>query len=429
MRYNTTGGSNTAVGYQALLANTTGNTNTAMGFGAGYSNKTGSRSTLVGYHSGLYMCDTTVDWTAYNTAVGYQALRGASPASGNTGTYNSAFGDSAGYAMVSGANNALLGYAAGTNINSGSKNTFVGSAAGLRTTTGSDNVAIGYNAGAYYNTNQYVADPTNCIYIGDSTQGSGGSPSNEIVIGQGAVGLGNNTAIIGNSSIDVMRLYSDAVGIGTSAPESIIHGNISTSADIAATIGCDSMGSYLVANRINTAGFDARGKTAAGSLRYASVRVMKHSGITDPCAMVLFQLVNAGFRFVWVDDNGDMRISNTNTHVGTTSGTVVGAQTSDIRLKRNVKPLTYGLDEIMKIEPIKFTRNNVASVGFSAQQIKPIIPEAVTDTKEPIEGDSEKTKLVMEYTQIVPVLVKAVQEQQAIIESLKLRIKALEDKQ
>ena len=75
-------------------------------------------------------------------------------------------------------------------------------------------------------------------------------------------------------------------------------------------------------------------------------------------------------------------------------------------------------------------------MGFGAQTIQPIIPESVQDTKECIhgytyeeqegktidkcvpKGDPSETKLVMEYYQIIPVLVKAVQELSAKVTAL-----------
>ena len=53
---------------------------------------------------------------------------------------------------------------------------------------------------------------------------------------------------------------------------------------------------------------------------------------------------------------------------------------SDERLKQDIAPLPYGLDAIMQINPITFTRiaNKKQGVGFSAQNVQRIIPEAIT---------------------------------------------------
>jgi len=57
--------------------------------------------------------------------------------------------------------------------------------------------------------------------------------------------------------------------------------------------------------------------------------------------------------------------------------------------------------------------NNLSQVGFIAQDLKPLVPEAVTG----FEGDLGKGEtLGVTYTTLIPVLTKAIQEQQALIE-------------
>ena len=65
-------------------------------------------------------------------------------------------------------------------------------------------------------------------------------------------------------------------------------------------------------------------------------------------------------------------------------------------------------------------------IGFVAQDVLPIIPEAVIDTGDIIEGyENEGAKLGMRYVSIIPVLVNAIKEQQALIESQQAQIDAL----
>ncbi len=86
---------------------------------------------------------------------------------------------------------------------------------------------------------------------------------------------------------------------------------------------------------------------------------------------------------------------------------------SDFRLKKNIKTTSYGLKEIMKIRPVSYQwkDNDRTDLGFIAQEIKEIIPNIVMESK-----DSMNT-LLMNYNGVIPVLVKAVQEQQTQIES------------
>jgi hypothetical protein len=143
-------------------------------------------------------------------------------------------------------------------------------------------------------------------------------------------------------------------------------------------------------------------------------------------------------------NSGTLYISSAVSHIGTSGGTVVGTQTSDERLKDIEPSFEYGLDTVMALKPIAYTRNDqdapMRQLGFGAQTTKGIVPEAVYDTGECLDGydvdsddlmvqtaKSDDTKLAMEYVQIMPVLVKAMQEQQAMIEALKAEVEALKN--
>jgi hypothetical protein len=94
---------------------------------------------------------------------------------------------------------------------------------------------------------------------------------------------------------------------------------------------------------------------------------------------------------------------------------------SDARLKTNVQDLSYGLSTVLSLSPKKYEYKNNAEkscLGFIAQDVVSIIPEIVDAPKDADE------MMGIEYQSLVPVLVKAIQEQQAIIESLKARLDA-----
>jgi hypothetical protein len=96
---------------------------------------------------------------------------------------------------------------------------------------------------------------------------------------------------------------------------------------------------------------------------------------------------------------------------------------SDIRLKTNIEDINYGITSVMALSPKKYNYINNADkkcLGFIAQEVINILPELI-DTPE----DSE-TMMGIEYQAFIPVLVKAIQEQQALIESLTARITTLE---
>jgi hypothetical protein len=87
---------------------------------------------------------------------------------------------------------------------------------------------------------------------------------------------------------------------------------------------------------------------------------------------------------------------------------------SDERKKHNITDITYGLTEILKLKPVSFdyNRNNEHTIGFLAQQVLPIIPEAVG-------GDTEKG-YSMSYATITPAIVKAIQELNLKVDTLQL---------
>lgn len=118
--------------------------------------------------------------------------------------------------------------------------------------------------------------------------------------------------------------------------------------------------------------------------------------------------------------------------------------TSDMNLKTNVKPLSYGLNELLKLNTITYNWKNYKlgntlipvekqekKIGFSAQQLLEVLPEVVqTHSWVPANenGDYKQIKnehLGVNYSDIIPVTVKAIQEQQTQIEELKKEIAEL----
>lgn len=99
---------------------------------------------------------------------------------------------------------------------------------------------------------------------------------------------------------------------------------------------------------------------------------------------------------------------------------------SDRRLKRNIHTLRYGLKEIMLMQPVSYNWIDPAAsketqLGLIAQDLRKTIPEAVN-------GDEQKETLSVNYTDLIPVLINAVKEQQQQIDELKKKVKALERK-
>ena len=86
---------------------------------------------------------------------------------------------------------------------------------------------------------------------------------------------------------------------------------------------------------------------------------------------------------------------------------------SDRRLKKQIKPLSYGLAALLKMHPVSYQLkdgDNNKHLGFIAQDLEKITPEVVDM------GDNNM--LGVRYTELIPVLTKAIQEQQEIIEKI-----------
>jgi hypothetical protein len=112
---------------------------------------------------------------------------------------------------------------------------------------------------------------------------------------------------------------------------------------------------------------------------------------------------------------------------------------SDLALKENVRSLPYGLSAVMSLEPKAYemkqgvTRAKLQGtrLGLIAQQVQSVVPEVVKRVKTPIprnpEGKPDPTVarpefLSVSYTALIPILIKAIQEQQARIEALEAQL-------
>ncbi len=111
------------------------------------------------------------------------------------------------------------------------------------------------------------------------------------------------------------------------------------------------------------------------------------------------------------------------TAIWATNGTI---QTSDIRMKTNIKDLNYGLKEILKLNPVTFNWKGEESeplkIGLIAQEVQKVIPEVIK------EGDDLDKRLGIFYSDIIPILIRGIQEQQAMVESVKLQNELLSSK-
>jgi hypothetical protein len=121
-----------------------------------------------------------------------------------------------------------------------------------------------------------------------------------------------------------------------------------------------------------------------------------------------------------------MVFENANGAVGTifTSGSSTSYNTSsDYRLKEDLKEIN-GLEKVsaIKVYDFKWKASNERTDGVLAHELAEVLPYAVNGEKD------GKQMQGVDYSKIVPVLVKAIQEQTQIIKDLESRIVALESK-
>jgi hypothetical protein len=110
------------------------------------------------------------------------------------------------------------------------------------------------------------------------------------------------------------------------------------------------------------------------------------------------------------------------TRVGATSAVAYNT-TSDERLKSNIANSDPVLEKIMQVQVRQYdwTEGNLhQDYGFIAQELAPVLSGIVT------EGKEEADMWQLDYSRLTPALLKAIQEQQAIIDALTARIEALE---
>jgi hypothetical protein len=102
------------------------------------------------------------------------------------------------------------------------------------------------------------------------------------------------------------------------------------------------------------------------------------------------------------------------------NGAVV--HSSDRRLKREIRGLELGLDAVLRLRPVSYSyawadREDDRRLGLIAQEVREVVGEAV--------HEQEDGMLGIDYESLVPVLIRAIQEQQQAIERLSGELQAV----
>ena len=113
-----------------------------------------------------------------------------------------------------------------------------------------------------------------------------------------------------------------------------------------------------------------------------------------------------------------------------TTGVTYGT-TSDYRLKENVQPMTGALAKVAALKPVtyKWKTDGSDGQGFIAHELADVCPDAVQGVKDAVDAEGKPVYQGIDTSFLVATLTAAIQEQQALIESLTARIAALEGAQ
>jgi hypothetical protein len=213
----------------------------------------------------------------------------------------------------------------------------------------------------------------------------------------------STTGTIGDtiSFSERMRITSGGgITMGTAAPTSVVNNQL--------WIGGQNTGTIFI-------GTAASGSTGQGGFSIASDSAdIGHASGTASGASYL--------RFIL-----DGSVKGSITQDGTTG--VLYNITSDYRLKEDLKEVK-GLDKIslIKVYDYQWIGTDERMDGVLAHELQEILPYAVSGEKDELYEDGTMKTQGVDYSKIVPILVKAIQEQTQIIKDLEARIVSLESK-
>ncbi|MFH0838244.1 MAG: tail fiber domain-containing protein [Patescibacteria group bacterium] len=457
----TSGDSNVGVGYHALYSNTDGYYNTANGNEALFSNTTGFNNTASGKEA-LYSNTTGL----VNTAIGYSSLH-----SNTTGERNTAIGVQAGNSNISGSRNVFLGYQAGGN-ETGSDKLYIANTSTATPLIYGDfatgRIGIGTNtlSGKF----QVVDSPQYVRLLANSIFGN----TALLAEGENLAGYFTNT----NGTSYALASSSDVglVGGGNLSGGHFLDNNQSGLADVAVgdfgikAYGNSAGGYFKDSNNSGYAnvgygdyGIWAMGNSMGGrfeDLDSGSYAFVGYSGYSLYGNAPVYvgtlgspALIVNGAEALWYDGNYfswgygaaynyfndrvgigqlaptfKLQWPNVATDVGGRGRANAWTTYSDSRVKMNQAPLSYGLKQVLELEPktydhysshfedgkLVLDKDYSHEVGFIAQEVNKVIPEAVN---KPADENTELWGL--DNDKLTPVLAKAIQELKAENDELK----------
>ena len=271
--------------------------------------------------------------------------------------------------------------------------------------------------------------------------------------------------------VDVARLVvlnSGRVGINTTAPSARLHINSISGEDglrvqiagstkllvddlggvtIGSTSAAPANGLYVSGNTTIGTSLPATGFRTTINEPSGSALILGTLNGVGSYLTVNRPSASTSTETVRVRDNGTT-FATFNTTAATYQLTVYGDalasggtwQNSDKRIKRDIKVMDNALDNIMKLKPSAyyFKRDEASykylnmpkelQFGLIAQEVKEVFPNLVREYKTTDEDGKERSETMhsVNYTALIPVLIKGIQEQQKTINDLQERLAKLE---
>ena len=389
------GAKNIAIGYQSGDAITSGGENTLLGYSAGGNFDTNAGNVAIGSEALSGAGDAS-----YCVAVGKEALKGALTSAANGSV---AVGSNALQANTSGERNLAVGYQAllaadvcddsiaigyqalsGTDAGACNKNIAIGNyALDGALVTSVNNVAIGYNA-----LTASTSGTANVAIGGNLAGGNITTASNIVAIGDGA--LGGAAQSQGNTGVGYASLYSTTgaknTAFGYQSANTVTSGSENT------VVGWDA----------DVTGSGAVNQTVIGS---------ETTGVTDNSVT----LGNSSVTKVYMSQDGDAEMY--------ANGTI---NTSDKRLKQDIKNTDLGLDFINELRPVSYKLKkdkqiNKIKYGIIAQEVQEVLKKT---NNQNFAGITDKGDFLgADYVQFIAPLMKAVQELSAKVTELENKLK------
>jgi hypothetical protein len=290
---------------------------------------------------------------------------------------------------------------------------------------GSGNVGVNTNNPGGYGgrLNVYAGD----IVVADVGTASGASAPR---LGSSSQALVFKTNSGGGSASEVARIDgSGNLGIGTSSPTRKLQVSSAGSNYIASVNISGSTSALLLGAESGVTALYSW-TTVGGS---TGVPMTFYAGASEGMRLDTNSYLLVGY----TTSNGAYRLQ-VNSQIYATNATIA---TSDGRYKEDVQPVENALDTVAKLRPVSFKwkQHEVhnfpvgqTDVGFIAQEVQTALDgsayadQIVKANTCTLPSGEEETFLGLADSKLIPVLVKAIQEQQSLIEELRARVAALE---